>query len=194
MRPSVPSGARFVLASASPRRRALLAEAGARFDVLPADADETLPDSPPPDAATELARRKASIVAVRTELPVLGADTLVVAADGGVLGKPASSSDAVSMLRRLAGTTQRVVTGVCLRMPGGRCREAAVTTEVVMRPMTRVEMEEYASSGEPFGKAGAYAIQESGDRFVTAVRGSRTNVVGLPMECVAEMLRSEGLL
>ncbi|MCG3135407.1 MAG: Maf-like protein YhdE [Planctomycetes bacterium] len=185
------AGARFVLASASPRRRELLASAGLTFDVIPADADETLPDAPPERAAVTLARRKADKVATRTTLPVLAADTLVVAADGGVLGKPASASEAAAMLRRLSGTTQRVVTGVCLRLPSGRTREAAVVTEVDMRRLSDAEIESYASSGEPFGKAGAYAIQETADRFVTAVRGSRTNVVGLPVDETLAMLREE---
>ena len=164
---------------------------------MPADADETLPPGlAPGEASTVLAERKARLVADRTELPVLAADTLVVAADGGVLGKPASASEALAMLRRLSGTTHRVITGVtCLaRRRSDPARSAAAVTRVTMRPLRDEEARAYAASGEPFGKAGAYAIQEKGDRFVTRVEGSWSNVVGLPLEIVGPMLREAGVL
>lgn len=183
----------FVLASASPRRRELLAGAGVAFRVDPADADESIPPGTPPEqAAVDLALRKARIVRERTDLPVLAADTLVVAADGGVLGKPAGTEEALSMLRRLSGTTHRVLTGVALLTPRGE-RTACDVTFVTMRPVTEAEAVAYAASGEPFGKAGGYAIQETGDRFVTEVRGSWSNVVGLPVEVVVPWLREEGI-
>ena len=185
-----------MLASASPRRRELLAGLGLEFDVVPAHADETIADGTDPrDAACELARRKARIVAARTDAPVLAADTIVVAADGGILGKPAGASEARAMLRRLAGTTHRVITGVCLVTDGGKTlRDAADVTHVTMRELSPEEVEAYSGSGEPFGKAGGYAIQERGDRFVTRVQGSWTNVVGLPMELVGAMLAEAGIL
>jgi septum formation protein len=164
--------------------------------VDPADADETLPaGAAPEEAACVLAERKARVVAARTRLPVLAADTLVVAADGGILGKPAGTTEARAMLRRLAGTEQRVVTGVCLAQDGARrLRTEAAVTKVRMRAMSDAEIEEYAASGEPYGKAGGYAIQETADRYVASVEGSRTNVVGLPVETVERLLREEGLL
>ncbi|MCE9634129.1 MAG: Maf family protein [Planctomycetes bacterium] len=186
----------IVLASASPRRRELLAQAGVDFRVDPAHVDETIPQGTAAEAAAVgLAERKALAVARRSAGPVLAADTIVAAADGGILGKPASTTEAREMLSRLAGTTHRVVTGVCLALDGGRrCRTACDTTFVTMRQLTNAEIDAYASSGEPFGKAGGYAIQESGDRFVTHVGGSWTNVVGLPMELVLSLLREEGVV
>lgn len=185
-----------MLASASPRRRELLAALGVPFLVEPAHADESIaPGADPRDAARDLAGRKARIVAARTRLPVLAADTIVVAADGGILGKPAGASEARAMLRRLAGTTHRVITGVCLILADGRgVRDAADVTYVTMRALSPEEIGAYAASGEPFGKAGGYAIQEQGDRFVTRVEGSWSNVVGLPMEVVGGLLRETGIV
>ncbi len=185
-----------MLASASPRRRELLSQIRARFRVDAADVDETiLPGTPARDAAVALALKKAQTVSARASVPVLAADTIVVAADGGILGKPASTSEAAAMLRRLSGTTHHVVTGVCLAFPGGRAPRTAIgVTAVTMRPLSDTEILGYAASGEPFGKAGGYAIQEKGDRFVTSVAGSWSNVVGLPLEIVEPMLREEGLL
>ena len=187
---------RLVLASASPRRRELLSGLGVPFVVDPAHVDESIAAGTEPEtAALELAERKARTVAHRTTLPVLAADTIVAAADGGILGKPSSASEARSMLARLAGTTHRVITGVCLATDGGaRLRTASGTTFVTMRPLADEEIEAYAASGEPFGKAGGYAIQEKGDRFVTRVDGSWTNVVGLPMELVEPLLAEAGVL
>lgn len=186
----------FVLASASPRRRELLSGLRARFRVDAADVDETIPPgTPAPEAAVALALKKAQTVAARSALPVLAADTIVVAADGGILGKPSCLSEAAGMLRRLSGTTHHVMTGVCLAFPGGRAPQTAIgVTSVTMRPLSDDEIVGYAASGEPFGKAGGYAIQEKGDRFVTSVAGSWSNVVGLPLEIVEPMLRAEGLL
>lgn len=157
--------------------------------------DESVPAGTDAEVAARLlAERKARVVAARTDLPVLAADTVVAAADGGLLGKPSGAAEARAMLVRLAGTTHRVVTGVCLaRERGSRLRTEADTTWVTMRQLSAAEIESYASSGEPFGKAGGYAIQERGDRFVTSVRGSWTNVVGLPMEIVERVLREEGV-
>lgn len=186
----------LVLASASPRRRALLSQLCLEFVVAAGDADESLPPGArPAEAAVAIACRKAHAIASQRAdgLPVLAADTLVVAVDGKVLGKPVDADDARRMLRALSGTTQEVVTGVCLLL-GGVERTAAVTTRVTMRPLTDAEVDDYIASGEPFGKAGAYAIQETGDRFVTSVDGSWSNVVGLPMERVREMLAAAGLL
>jgi septum formation protein len=190
-----PGEPRLVLASASPRRRELLAELGVPFLVDPADVDETpRAGDAAEEVARDLARRKALAVAARTDLPVLAADTLVVAADGGLLGKPAGAADARAMLRRLSGTTHQVLTGVCLvAARGGAIRDALGVTGVTMRPLADAEIEAYASSGEPYGKAGGYAIQERGDRFVTRVDGSWSNVVGLPMELVRDLLRDAGV-
>ena len=136
-----------------------------------------------------LARRKARAVAARRGdgVPVLGADTLVVNAAGRVLGKPVDGAEARAMLRSLAGTTQLVITGVCVFTTREEIVDAVVT-RVTMRDMTDDEIDAYVASGEPFGKAGGYAIQETGDRFVTGVDGSWSNVVGLPLERLTEIL------
>jgi len=112
----------------------------------------------------------------------------VVSANGEVLGKPADAADARRMLRALSDSRHAVITGVALLAPGRHRLIASSTTHVTMRPMTAGEIEDFIASGEWCGKAGAYAIQETGDRFITRVEGSFSNVVGLPMELVANMV------
>ena len=124
---------------------------------------------------------------------VLAADT-VVEARGGVLGKPRSTAEAEEMLRKLSGTRHAVVTGVCLlRPPSGVEKLASERTELFMRELSGDELRNYVRSGEWRGKAGGYAIQESGDAFLRVLRGSKTNVVGLPMELVSRMLEESGV-
>lgn len=182
---------RLILASGSPRRLALLREAGHAFDVSPppiAEPNEDLSSLSPAARAEALAYFKARSVAERQPCAwVLAADT-IVALDGTVLGKPADVEDARRMLGMLSGTRQAVITGVALLGPCGRRLIASDTTYVTMRRFADDELEEYVHSGEWEGKAGAYAIQETADRFVTRVEGSFTNVVGLPMELVERML------
>jgi septum formation protein len=188
----IPEAPTLVLASASPRRRELLAELGLRFRCVPADVDESLlPGESPEETALRLALAKArAVAAVEREIDlVLGADTLV-AAGGGILGKPRDRRDAERMLRLLSGDRHRVLTGVALVSPrsGGEIAEV-VTTLVTMRPLSDREVRSYVASGEADGKAGAYAIQETADRFVTGLEGSFRNVVGLPVERLGELLR-----
>jgi septum formation protein len=185
----------FVLASASPRRRELLGRFGVEFRVEPADVDETpIPGAGGEDAARDIATRKALAVARATDDPVIGADTIVVAADGEFLGKPLDAADARRILRKLSGTTHRVITGVCVAAArGSRLRTAVETTFVTMRPLSADEIDAYVASGECFDKAGAYAIQETGDRFVVRIDGDRTNVVGLPLDAAARLLRESGV-
>ena len=137
-----------------------------------------------------LAVRKAESVAARlTDGIVLGADTLVAAQDG-IIGKPHDRADAIAILKRLARAPHVVVTGLCfLDAQTGRRRVASDQTRVTMRQMSDVEIEAYVDSGEAMGKAGAYAIQETGDRFVERVEGSYSNVVGLPLELLEKMLK-----
>ena len=190
---------RLVLASASPRRRALLAGLGLAFAVVPSDVDETLPADLPPDrGATELARRKARAVAARlagTGAPavVLAADTLVVL-DGQPFGKPTSRMDARRMLRALRGRTHEVVTGLAVvETATGHETVETVVSRVHMREFDDAELEAYLLSGEPDDKAGAYAVQGVGGRLVARVEGSYTNVVGLPVRVTARLLRRAGL-
>lgn len=183
-------GRALILASASPRRRQLLGQLGRPFEVVPADVDETEPPGMAPQAVAEtLAERKAQAVArQRAEGLVLGADTIVT--DGTrIYGKPRDRDHAIETLSRLSSRPHWVITGVCLvDARTGRARTASDRTRVTMRAMTREEIEAYVDSGEAMGKAGAYAIQETGDRFVTQVDGSLSNVVGLPMELLTRML------
>ena len=180
----------LILASASPRRRELLARLNRPFRVVPPRADETLPKGEPPErAACILARRKAESVAAREIRGlVLGADTLVVAGEA-VIGKPRDAHHAAEILTLLSSQPHDVITGICiLDTATGRSHEAFDRTRITMRPMTSEQIQEYIASGEPMGKAGAYAIQETGDRFVERVEGSFSNVVGLPLELLERLL------
>lgn len=181
----------WILASRSPRRHSLLESLGFRFDIVAADVDETpAPGMAPVQVAVDLARRKAMAVAASWPTrKVIGADTIVVL-DGRLLGKPDDAADARAMLRALSGTTHEVITGVCLvHASSGVAEEGAERTRVTMRPMSDEEIEAYVASGESFGKAGAYAIQESGDRFVSALVGPYDNVVGFPCDLFRRLAR-----
>lgn len=185
----------LVLASASPRRRELLAELGLQFEVRPAAADETPRPAELPEALViRLALAKAKSAARDGEL-ALGADTVVALADE-ILGKPADAAEARAMLRRLAGQEHEVWTGVALvARERGRCRivARAARTRVVFRPLSAAEIDAYVASGHPLDKAGAYGIQGAASAFVTGFEGSYSNVVGLPVELVAELLAGFGL-
>lgn len=178
----------LILASASPRRRRLLEDAGIPFLVREPSVEEWAPEWGDPHAVA-LANARAKALAVPGDV-VLGADT-VVAVGHRLLGKPRDAEDARRILKTLSGTTHSVVTAVVLAA-GGRTLERSVETRVTMRPMSEEEISAYVASGESMGKAGAYAIQEKGDRFVTRVEGPWDNVVGLPVEAVRELLRLAG--
>lgn len=187
---------RLVLASQSPRRKALLEEAGVLIDIIPSHADETLPDGvAPAGCAMALARLKARDVAnAHPDRWVLGADTIVVV-DGRILGKPASGDDARRMLGALSGRAHQVCTGFCLintHLEREICE--VVTTEVTFKALSEAEMNWYIGSGEPFDKAGAYGIQGKGAFLVREIKGSYTNVVGLPVCEVVEHLQAIDLV
>ena len=179
---------RLVLASQSPRRSDLLAAAGFRFDVEPADIDERV--WPGEEAAAHVARlaeAKARAVAdSRSDDWILGADTVVVV-DGQILGKPVNDPDAARMLALLSGRAHIVLTGVSV-VHGGVSRTAVASTSVHLAPMTPADIAWYVTSGEPRDKAGAYAIQGLASRFVTRIDGSYSNVVGLPVTVVCALL------
>lgn len=186
----------LILASASPRRAELLTSAGFRFEVRAADLDErVLPDETPHDYVRRLALEKARAVhealgAAESDSLVLGADTTVVV-DGEILGKAADEVEAAAMLRKLAGRTHQVTTAVALRGPGG-AHGLDVTTEVDVVALDEPAIADYVLSGEWRGKAGAYAVQGIAGALVRAVRGSITNVIGLPLAEVVELLRATG--
>lgn len=188
---------RFILASSSPRRRQLLSEAGFAFDVVDPTLDEPAPRAAEVDPAAHaeaLAYYKARDVVDRLhpDMPVLAADT-VVALDGRIYGKPADREDARRILSALAGTRHQVITGVALVDADGRRRIASAVTHVRMRPMSEDELGQYLAGDAWQGKAGAYGIQDEGDRFVERIEGSFSNVVGLPVELVREMFAKMSL-
>ena len=180
----------LILASASPRRAELLTSAGYRFEVAPADVDETpAPGETPTVYALRVARDKARAAAAggRTAgATVLAADTVVVR-DGQLLGKPEDEDDAARMLRLLSGGVHEVHTAVVL-LAGGQERAEVVTTRVRFVPLSPADIAWYVASGEPAGKAGAYAIQGLGARYVDHIEGSWSNVVGLPISTVRRLL------
>ncbi len=186
----------LILASASPRRRELLAQCGIEFEVISADDPEPLREAAEDTLAfvRRAAEAKASQVARRhPRRLVLGADTIVVV-DDEVLGKPADAQDAAAMLRRLSGREHCVHTGVALLSAVGDeidIDSRTATSRVTFRLLSDAEIQAYVATGEPMDKAGAYGIQGLGGRLVARFQGSFTNIVGLPMELVRQMLGRE---
>lgn len=193
----------LVLASASPRRRELLTQAGFAFRVEPAAIAEDLRAGENPIAyVTRLAREKAESVYARINLQngsrdeaavVLGADTTVVAPNGEILGKPADAADAARMLRLLSGATHQVITGVAVVSAGGT-EVAAEVTHVSVLTLSDMEIAAYIATGEPMDKAGAYAIQGYAARWIPRIHGCYFNVVGLPLALVSGMLEGTRVL
>lgn len=175
----------LILASGSPRRRALLESAGIAVTVLPQDADETWPqDLAPNKAVVEVAKRKWAHIAKPAPV-ILVADTVVVL-DAEVLGKPQTEAQAVKMLQRLSGRAHQVMTGFALRADSanagaGFVYQACVSTEVWFRHLQPREIARYVATGDSLDKAGAYGIQSLGGHLVDRVEGSYTNVIGLPL-------------
>ncbi len=200
---------KLILASASPRRQELLAQAGYHFEVQASSVPESL--RPGEDAirfATRLAREKAEEVFARRQAEagvepatVLGADTVVVC-EGEVMGKPSDAADAERMLLLLSGRSHHVVTGVAVVWGASSppaIEVAAELTQVTMRTLSLEEVSTYVASGEPMDKAGAYAIQGYAGRWIPRISGCYFNVVGLPLALVASMLegaerRSKGVI
>ena len=210
---------RLILASASPRRKALLEGLGLSFEIVPSGIPEDGGEGPALRTAPALALAKAREVAARVgaglmagagtaaargpgiphsafRIPqclVLGADT-IVECEGRCLGKPADAAEARAMLRALSGCTHQVVTGVALvDAATGRAEADAAVTDVTFRELTDAEIAAYVESGEPFGKAGAYAVQGLAALFVEGIQGSPSNVIGLPLTLVQDLLRRFGL-
>jgi septum formation protein len=183
--------AALVLASASPRRRQLLAEAGYRCDVHPVDVDESrLPGEAPDRYVERVARLKADACARQLAgRTIVAADTAVVV-DDDVFGKPADATDATRMLERLSGRAHRVMTGVVVI--GRRQVSAVETTIVQFATLSSSDIVWYVASGEPMDKAGGYAIQGLASRFIPRIEGSYSNVVGLPIATLARLLEEAG--
>ena len=184
----LPQGVALILASASPRRRELLAGMGLTFTVCPCDVDESVPPGMHPrEAVVLLARRKAEAVAARhPEAVILASDTLVEI-DALPLGKPQDEEEAVATLMRLSGCEHRVHTGVAV-IYRGRVLAERDTTRVFMRPFDEGEARAYVQTGEPMDKAGAYGIQGLGGRLVDRIEGNYDTVVGLPTRLSDDLL------
>lgn len=184
---------RFIVASASPRRREILENAGYIFEIIPSDADETVKDGlSPEETVCELSRRKAlSVLSENPDAVVFGCDT-VVALDGQILGKPENDEDAKRMLRTLSGRKHTVSTGVCIA-DGNNIRTFYNTTEVEFYPLSEETVESYVSTGECSDKAGAYGIQGYGRVLVKEIKGDYFSVMGLPVSETARVLKEFGI-
>ncbi|HQA83257.1 MAG TPA: Maf family protein [Syntrophales bacterium] len=186
----------FILASASPRRIELLKGFGLSFDVIPSGADESFrPGETPRDHVRRISGAKALAVAAdHPDAWVLGADTIVVI-DGRVLGKPKDKEDARNMLRLLSGQEHSVYTGFSIvGKAKALLRQRVVRSVVVFRRISEDELEWYVNSDEPYDKAGGYAVQEKGGLFARRIRGSYSNVIGLPVSEVFEVLKEIGAI
>lgn len=170
----------LILASASPRRKALLSLLGIPFTVRAADIDETMdPEKPPFDEVARVSRLKALAVRREEEDVVIAADTIVVC-QGKVLGKPHSEAEAASMLRLLSGRDHQVMTG-CTILFGNRAETFTEVTSLHFRPLSEKEIQKYVQSGEPMDKAGSYGIQGGAALFCEKLEGDYYNVMGLPV-------------
>jgi septum formation protein len=184
----------LVLASGSPRRSQILTEAGIGFEVVPPQVEEAgQPGETPAAMAVRLATEKSREVAARVgpDRWVLGVDT-VVAIDDEILGKPFDEAEAIRMLLRLSGRTHCVYSGFAI-VGFGQDQTGVEETRVTMRSIASAEATAYSATGEPLDKAGAYAIQGAGIRFITSVVGSRRNVAGLPLETLLPLLADRGI-
>lgn len=184
---------KYILASASPRRRELLAKTGLTFTVIPSSIEETIHESAPEDIVMELARQKAMDVwkhhAAADDL-VIGADTIVVYRDE-ILGKPADESEALDMLSMLADRTHQVYTGVCL-IQCNRIHTFYDRTDVTFYPIDREDLIRYIATRDPLDKAGAYGIQGDFAIHVKSIQGEYSNVVGLPIGRLYQELKQFG--
>ncbi len=183
----------IILASASPRRKELLAQINITPLIHPVDLDETpLPDEKPLAYVQRLAADKSALCAtiLHSELPILAADTVVIL-DDSIMGKPKDEADGIEMLTRLSGRTHQVYTAISLR--GNRHWQAVSITDVTFRRLSESEIRAYWQTGEPADKAGAYAIQGLGCSFVKSITGSHSGVMGLPLFETAELLAKQGL-
>ena len=191
---------KIILASGSPRRKELLLQIGIVPEIIVSHVEEKITSDVPAEVVMSLAEQKA--VDVAKEMPegtvILGADT-VVAADGKILGKPKSHEEAYEMIRRLAGRSHQVYTGVCIVKKGPEGEADTVVsfydeTDVNVSPMTEKEIREYADSEEPMDKAGSYAVQGFFARYIDGLKGSYANVMGLPVHLVYQELKKLGAL
>ena len=182
---------RFILASASPRRKELLEQIGVKFDILPATGEEVITKELPGEVVMELAKEVAKTAGA--DALVLGADT-VVAYEGKILGKPKDEADALRMLTILSGKEHEVYTGVALIDNRDQSMENFFErTKVTMYPVSEEEIRDYIAGGEPMDKAGAYAIQGLGAKFIQKIEGDYNNVVGLPIGRIYQEIKRKSI-
>jgi len=188
-----PKTPKLILASQSPRRRELLQSRGLEFDIQPASVEESIDTHQGPENnVLSIARSKAEAVhRMNPDCFVLGADTIVVL-ENVIIGKPRDREDAVRILTRLSGKDHQVMTAAVIIDPSGKHRETVVTSTVTIKTLTQGEMMDYIQTGEPMDKAGAYAIQGQGSALVKSWSGSYSNIVGLPVDPVLDMLIQAG--
>lgn len=182
---------KIVLASKSPRRKEILSMVTNDFEIRVSEADETIENVVSPfEVPRLLARKKAETVILNEDEIIIGCDTIVISADGEIMGKPKDDNDAIRMLKKLSNTTHYVVSGICIRSQEKIVSES-ITTKVIMRKLQDGEIENYVNRDHPTDKAGAYGIQEMAGAFVSAIEGDFYNVVGLPLCRLCELLRDE---
>lgn len=185
----------IILASASPRRKELLTNIGLKFQVIPSSIEENPGEAFSYEKIEQVAREKAMDVVGKVDYPaiIIGSDT-VVTIDNKILGKPEDENDAFNMLRLLSGRTHKVVSAIAVHdSETGKTKTASVTSEVEFRELTDREIRAYINTGEPFDKAGAYAIQGKAGTFVRAIKGCYSNIVGISVFKLAEMLKEFGI-
>jgi septum formation protein len=185
----------LVLASASPRRKELLEQVRIPFKIIQSDIDENGEDGAPNEICMRLAEKKAlSVYKASDKNWILGADTIVVK-DNNIMGKPVDADNAANMLRRLSSCDHEVITGFSIIDPSGSIAISShVVTTVTFKALLPEEIDAYIKTNEPFGKAGAYAIQEIGAFMISGINGSYSNVVGLPLfELIDSLLRVKAL-
>ena len=181
---------KIVLASASPRRREILSMVCDDFDIRVSNADENVScDTPLYDIPRILAERKALSVPIEDGEAIIGCDTVVIC-DGEVMGKPKSRQDAIRMLEKFSGNSHAVVSGVCVRTKD-KIYSESVESYVIMREISRKEIERYIDRDEPYDKAGAYGIQEMAGAFVQSIDGDFYNIVGLPLCRLTEIFKEK---
>lgn len=189
---------KLILASASPRRKELLEQVGAEFEIIPSKGEEIITSSRPEEVVVELSVQKAEEVACRIQekdVIILGADTVVVF-DGQILGKPKDEAEAERILSMLSGNTHSVYTGVTLIvMQDGKSERHSFyeETKVTMYSMTKQQILSYIRTGEPMDKAGAYGIQGKGALYIEKIHGDYNNVVGLPVAKIFQRMRKSGI-
>lgn len=184
---------RIILASASPRRKELLEQIGLTFEVMVSNVPEVITKSEPSEVVEELSAQKAEAAAQAQRKEgaaiVIGADT-IVCQDGKIMGKPKDKEDAAKMLKRLAGNTHSVFTGVTVIEDGAVVRTFSCETKVRVYPMTEQEIWDYIETGEPMDKAGAYGIQGRFAAWIEGIEGDYNNVVGLPVSALWQVLKA----